>query len=257
MNNEKTNDQIEKPYKSKKKQDEMTFFEHLGELRKRVLYSVGYILLFFMVAWNFKNQISTWLAVPMLKYLPKGGKLAVTAPTEAFMMYVKISFIAGLFIAAPFIFHQLWKFISPALYKKEKRMVWPFVIGTTVCFLAGGAFGYYFAFPWACKFFIEIGLDYQQIITVNEYYSLATNVLLGIAIVFELPVLSYLLAKFGILTSRFLLKYFRYAIVLIFVVSAIITPTPDAVTQSMFAVPMIVLYLLSILIVKFVEPKDK
>ncbi len=235
---------------------EMTFFQHLGELRKRIFYALGFILVFFMVSWTFVEKIYTWLAQPVMKFLPEGQKLAYTSLTEPFMMYIKLSFISGLFLASPFVFHQLWLFISPALYKKEKKWVFPFVFFTTFFFLLGGAFGYYFIFPWACKFFLEIGEDFHAIITISEYFTLAFRVLLGIAVVFELPVLTFLLAKFGIVSARFLVKYFKYAVVLIFILAAIITPTPDMITQSMFAIPMLVLYLLSILIAKIAAPKN-
>ena len=235
---------------------EMTFFQHLGELRKRVFYALGFILVFFMVSWAFVEKIYIWLAQPVLQFLPEGQKLAFTSLTEPFMMYIKLAFISGLFLASPFVFHQLWLFISPALYKKEKKWVFPFVFFTTFFFLLGGAFGYYYIFPWACKFFLEIGEDFNAIITINEYFTLAFRVLLGIALVFEMPILTFLLAKIGILKARFLVKYFKYAVVLIFVIAAIITPTPDMITQSMFAIPMLVLYLLSILIAKIAAPKE-
>lgn len=239
-----------------KKQNEMTFFEHLGELRKRILYSVLFISIFFLASWSFVDKIYQWLAQPLLQFMPPGEKLAFTSLTEPFMMYIKLALISGLFFAAPFIFYQLWLFISPALYKKEKGLVFPFVFFTTVFFVLGGAFGYYFVFPWACRFFLEVGKDFKPIITIDQYFTLAFRVLLGIAVIFELPVLAFLLAKLKILTSRFLIKHFKYAIILIFIIAAIITPTPDAVTQCLFAVPMILLYLLSILIVKVVGPKD-
>jgi sec-independent protein translocase protein TatC len=235
---------------------EMTFFQHLGELRKRIFYALGFILVFFMVSWTFVEKIYTWLAQPVMKFLPEGQKLAYTSLTEPFMMYIKLSFISGLFLASPFVFHQLWLFISPALYKKEKKWVFPFVFFTTFFFVLGGAFGYYFIFPWACKFFLEIGKDFHAIITISEYFTLAFRVLLGIAVVFELPVLTFLLAKTGVVSARFLVKYFKYAVVLIFIIAAIITPTPDMITQSMFAIPMLVLYLLSILIAKIAAPKN-
>jgi len=234
----------------------MTFFQHLGELRKRIFYALGFVMVFFMVSWAFVKNIYIWLAQPVLQFLPEGQKLAFTALTEPFMMYIKLAFMSGLFLASPFVFYQLWLFISPALYKKEKKWVFPFVFFTTFFFLLGGAFGYYFIFPWACKFFLEIGEDFHAIITISEYFTLAFRVLLGIAVVFELPVLTFLLAKIGILNARFLVKYFKYAVVLIFVLAAIITPTPDMITQSMFAIPMLVLYLLSILIAKIAAPKD-
>jgi sec-independent protein translocase protein TatC len=239
-----------------KKADEMTFFEHLGELRKRIIYSAVFILVFFMAAWNFVDELYHWLSIPVLQFLPEGEKqLAYTALTEPFMMYIKLSFIAALFAAAPFIFHQFWLFISPALYKKERRLVFPFVFFTTLFFFLGGAFGYYYVFPWACRFFLKVGQDFKAIITIQQYFSLAFRVLLGIALIFELPVLVFMLARLGILTAKFLVKYFKYAIVLIFVIAAVITPTPDIITQSMFAGPMILLYLLSIGIARVVGPK--
>lgn len=241
---------------NKKKQNEMSFFEHLGELRKRIFYSVLFILVFFIAAWPFVDHVYRWLSQPVLKFLPAGESLAFTALTEPFMMYIKLSFITSLFAASPFVFHQMWLFISPALYKKEKRMVFPFVFFTTFFFFLGGAFGYYYVFPWACRFFLEVGKDFHAIITISEYFTLAFRVLIGIAVVFELPVLVFLLAKIGVLTAGFLIKYFKYAIVIIFIIAAIITPTPDMVTQSLFAIPMMLLYLLSIGIAKVVAPKE-
>jgi sec-independent protein translocase protein TatC len=252
---DKYTDTIEKE-KEKESHNQMSFFQHLGELRKRILISVGFILVFFVVSWSFVDKIYYWFSLPVLKLLPEGQKLAYTSLTEPFMMYIKLSFIAGLFISSPFIFHQLWLFISPALFKREKKMVFPFVFFTTLFFATGGAFGYFYVFPWACKFFLDVGKDFQAIITISEYFSLAFRVLIGIAVIFELPVLSFLLAKMGVLTSRFMIKNFKYAIVLIFIIAAVITPTPDIVTQSMFAGPMILLYLLSIAIAKVAAPKE-
>ncbi|MCK4889426.1 MAG: twin-arginine translocase subunit TatC [Candidatus Aminicenantes bacterium] len=236
---------------------DMSFFDHLGELRKRILYSFAFILIFFLVSWTFVDKLYHWFSIPVLQFLPAGEKLAFTSLTEPFMMYIKIAFISGAFISSPFIFYQLWAFITPGLYKNEKKMVIPFVFFTTFFFILGGAFGYYAIFPWACRFFLEVGSDFNAIITINEYFSLAFRVLLGISLIFELPVLSFLLAKMGIITSKFLIKHFKYAIVLIFVIAAVITPTPDIITQSMFAIPMMLLYLLSVLIVKIVGPKEE
>ncbi len=241
----------------KVKASDMSFFEHLGELRKRILLSFVFILVFFLISWTFVDKLYHWFSLPVLQFLPAGEKLAFTSLTEPFMMYIKIAFISGTFIASPFIFYQLWAFITPGLYKNEKVMVIPFVLSTTFFFIVGGAFGYYAVFPWACKFFLEVGSDFKAIITINDYFSLAFRVLLGISIIFELPVLSFLLAKMGIITSKFLLKNFKYAIVIIFIIAAVITPTPDIITQSMFAVPMMLLYLLSVLVAKVVNPIEK
>jgi len=235
---------------------DMSFFDHLGELRKRILISFAFIMVFFLVSWTFVDKLYHWFSIPVLQFLPAGEKLAFTSLTEPFMMYIKIAFISGAFISSPFIFYQLWAFITPGLYKNEKNMVIPFVFFTTFFFILGGAFGYYAIFPWACRFFLEVGSDFNAIITISDYFSLAFRVLLGISLIFELPVLSFLLAKMGIISSRFLIKHFKYAIVIIFIIAAVITPTPDIITQSMFAIPMMLLYLLSVLIVKIVGPKD-
>ncbi len=244
-----------------KKTDEMSFFEHLGELRKRIVWSLVIVFLFFMASWAVVGKLYHWLSLPVLKFLPPGtggeAKLAFTSLAEPFMMYIKVAFISSLFAASPFIFHQLWLFISPALFPKEKRWVFPFVFATTFFFLLGGAFGYFVVFPLACKFFLNIGSDFTAIITINDYFALVFRVLFGIAALFELPVLVFLLAKLRIVSARFLLRYFKYAIVAIFVLAAVITPTPDMITQTLFAVPMILLYLLSILIAKVVNPGEK
>ena len=233
----------------------MTFLEHLGELRKRILYSLLFIGVFFLVSWFFVKHTFNWLSLPVTKLLPAGEKLAFTSLTDPFMMYIKVAFISGIFVSCPLVFHQLWLFISPGLFKKEKKYVFPFVFFSSIFFIGGGLFGYYVVFPMAVKFFLEMGKDFQAILTVDKYFSLILRVLIGIGVVFELPVLSFLLAKMGVLNEMFLIKYFKYAIVLIFIIAAIITPTPDVITQSMFAIPMILLYLLSILIVKMARPK--
>jgi sec-independent protein translocase protein TatC len=243
---------------AKKKANEMSFFEHLGELRRRIICSFAIVLVFFLAAWAVVGKIYRWLSLPVLKFLPPGpggeAKLAFTSLAEPFMMYIKVAFIAALFAASPFIFHQLWLFISPALFPKERRWVLPFVLATTFFFVLGGAFGYFVVFPLACKFFLNVGKDFTAIITINDYFSLAFRVLFGIAAIFELPVLVFLLSRLRIVSARLLLRYFKYAIVAIFVIAAVITPTPDMITQTLFAVPMILLYLLSILIARLANP---
>lgn len=246
---------------TKRKADEMSFFEHLGELRRRIAWSLAFVFIFFLASWSVVGRLYHWLSLPVLKFLPPGpdgrAKLAFTSLSEPFMMYVKVAFISSLFAASPFIFHQLWLFIAPALFPREKRWVFPFVLATTLFFLLGGAFGYFIVFPLACKFFLNIGRDFTAIITIEDYFALAFRVLFGIAALFELPVLVFLLAKLRIVSARFLLRYFKYAIVIIFIIAAVITPTPDMITQTLFAVPMILLYLLSILIARLVNPREK
>ncbi len=240
-----------------KKPNEMTFLEHLGELRKRILVSILFLVVFFFVGWAISGRLYGWLSLPLLQFMPAGQKLAFTSLTDPFMMYLKVAFIFALFAASPFIFHQLWLFIAPALYPGERRWVVPFVIATTLFFLAGGAFGYFVVFPVACRFFLQVGRDFTPIITIGDYFSLAFRVLFGIAVVFELPVLIFLLAKLRLVSARFLWKYFRYAVVAIFILAAVVTPTPDMVTQVIFAVPMILLYLLGLFIAWLVNPGEK
>ncbi len=235
----------------------MTFLEHLEDLRKRLFYSFIAIFICIIPAWFFHKELYNILAHPVTQYLPEGTQLAFTKLTAPFMLYIKVSFLASLFLSAPFIFFQLWMFVAPGLYQKEKKYVIPFVLFTTVFFSAGALFGYFIVFPFACRFFLSMGSEFQAVITVDDYFSLALRVLLGIAIVFELPTLAFFLARMGILTARWMIKQFKYAVLMVFVIAAIITPTPDWMTQSIIAFPMLALYGLSILIALAFGKRDK
>ncbi|MBN2264496.1 MAG: twin-arginine translocase subunit TatC [Candidatus Aminicenantes bacterium] len=234
--------------KGRKSPDEMTFLEHLDDLRKRLFYSVVALIAGFIPGWIFSKEIYAILARPVTQYLPAGTKLAFTSLTAPFMLYVKVAFLASLFLMSPFVFLQLWYFVAPGLYQREKKYVIPFVMMTTFFFSLGAVFGYYVVFPWACRFFLTIASDFQPVITVDQYFGLVLKVLLGIALVFELPTLVFFLAKMGLLTAGWMIRNFKYAVLLVFVLAAVITPTPDIITQSIVAVPMLALYGLSILI---------
>ncbi|MBU1185345.1 MAG: twin-arginine translocase subunit TatC [Acidobacteria bacterium] len=234
--------------KAHKSPDEMTFLEHLEDLRKRLWFSFLAIIIGFVPAWVFSKDLYEILARPLTKYLPEGTTLVFTNLPDPFFVYIKISFIAALFVTSPFIFLQIWYFVAPGLFKKEKKYVIPFVIFTTIFFSTGAFFGYKVVFPFACRFFLQIGTDFTPMITVNQYFTLAIRILLGIAVVFELPTLVFFLARMGILTSRFMVKNFKYAVLIAFIIAAVITPTPDMITQSIIAIPMLGLYGLSILI---------
>jgi sec-independent protein translocase protein TatC len=236
------------PGKARKSPDEMTFLEHLEDLRKRLFYSFLALLVGFVPGWIFSKDLYRILARPVTQYLPEGTKLAFTTLTAPFMLYIKVAVLASVFLAAPVIFLQVWYFVAPGLYRKEKKYVVPFVLMTTFFFSVGAVFGYFVVFPWACRFFLQIGQDFQPVITVDQYFGLALKVLLGLALVFQLPTLVFFLAKMGVLTANWMIRNFKYAVLLVFVVAAVITPTPDVVTQSIVAVPMLVLYGLSILI---------
>jgi len=226
----------------------MTFLEHLEDLRKRLFYSFIAIIVAVIPAWMFSKDIYNILARPVTRFLPEGTKLAYTHLTAPFMLYIKVSFLAAIFFTAPFIFLQLWYFIAPGLYQKEKKYVYPFVIFTSFFFILGAMFGYFVAFPFACNFFLKLGSDFQPVITVDKYFSLALRLLLGIALVFEMPTLVFFLSRMGIISSRWMIKNFKYAVLFVFIIAAIITPSPDIINQSILAVPMLALYGLSILI---------
>jgi sec-independent protein translocase protein TatC len=224
----------------------MSFLEHLEELRKRLVISLLAILGAFLLCWNFADRIFAWISIPLSEFLPKGSKLVYTTLTEPFMLYMKMAFFAGIFLASPIIMLQLWLFISPGLYKRERRWAAPFIISATLFFVAGGYFGWKVILPGACDFFLKAGQQFTQMIKADEYFSFASKMILASGLVFETPILIFFLARLGLVTPAFLLQKLKYAIVLAFVIAAIVTPSPDMVNQSFLALPMILLYLLGI-----------
>jgi sec-independent protein translocase protein TatC len=234
--------------KAKKSPDEMTFLEHLEDLRKRIFYSFIAVVVVVIPAWLFSKDLYNILARPVTQYLPEGTKLAFTHLTAPFMLYIKVSFLTAIFFTSPFIFFQFWLFIAPGLYQRERKYVYPFVFFTTFFFILGALFGYFVAFPFACNFFLKMGSEFQPVITVDQYFSLALRLLIGIALVFEMPTLVFFLSRMGIITSRWMIKNFKYAVLVIFIIAAVITPSPDVINQSILAVPMLALYGLSVLI---------
>ena len=225
----------------------MGFFQHLEELRRRLTYSILAILVGFLAAWRWAPQLFDFLARPLRAVLPAGQNLAYTTLTEPFMMYFRVALLAGLLAASPVVLWQVWMFISPALYRREKRWVIPFVVFGAGFFLAGCAFSYYVAFPLVVRFLVDVGRPFQAVITINEYLSIATKLILALGICFQTPILVFFLARMGVVTERWLLAKFKYAVLIIFVISAVITPSADIATQCVFAVPMMLLYLLGVL----------
>jgi sec-independent protein translocase protein TatC len=243
--------------KAKKSPDEMTFLEHLEDLRKRLWYSFLAIFISLFPAYAFSKQVYELLARPLIQYLPEGEKLAVLRLPEAFMLYIKVSFLTAFFFVSPFVFYQTWLFVAPGLYKKEKKYVIPFVAFTSIFFLGGALFGYFIAYPFACRFFINMSSGFKTMFTANEYFGLTLKVLLGMGLVFELPVFIFFLSRMGLVTSRWMIKNFKYAVLAIFIVAAVITPTPDMMNQSILAIPMLALYGLGILIAFFFGKESK
>jgi len=224
----------------------MSFLDHLEELRRRLLISFIAVGVGFFTCWAFAERIFAELQKPLSQFLPPGDKLAYTRLTAPFFLYMKVAFFAGLFVAAPVILYQLWLFIAPGLYKKERRLAAPFIIFGSVFFIAGGYFGYRYLLPATCSFFVETGKQFKQMVTVDDYFSFASMIILATGLVFETPILIFFLARIGLVTPAFLIQKFKYAIVLSFVIAAIVTPTPDIVTQAALAVPMILLYLIGV-----------
>ncbi len=224
----------------------MGFFDHLEELRKRLVVSIIAVFASFLAAWSWAPELFEFLARPIRRALPPGQNLAYTTLTEPFLMYFRVALLAGTLIASPILLWQVWLFISPALYRREKKWILPFVGFGALFFLSGCAFAYYEAFPLVVGFLVGMGKDFQPVITINEYVSLATKLILGLGLCFEMPILVFFLARLGIVSERWLLAKFKYAVLIIFIIAAVITPTPDIATQCVFAFPMIGLYLLGV-----------
>ncbi len=227
----------------------MSFLDHLDELRKRLVRTVLGILAGFLIAFAFIKYIFEFIMLPLQQVLPEGGKLVYTEPAEAFFLYMKIAALAGLVLATPFTLTQVWLFISPGLFRHEKRFAIPFVVFSTMFFIVGALFSHYAVFPLAWKFFAGFSTDYMEFLPkIGPVFSLYVKMLLAMGIVFQLPTLIFFLARLGLVTPKFLIKNTKYAILIIFIIAAILTPSADPVTQTAMAVPMIMLYGLSILI---------
>jgi len=221
---------------------DMPFLDHLEELRFRLIKSIGTILLFSIVAFVFSEHILSFLSRPV-------EKMYFMAPTEAFMVQVKVSFLVGIIAAAPVVLYQLWMFVLPGLYDREVKMVIPIVIASTVFFYTGGAFCFFYVIPIAMNFLMNFGGEsIEPLISIKEYFVFVTRMILAFSIVFELPVVSFFLGRIGILSHKFLARGRRYALILILITSAVITP-PDIFSQVALSVPLYFLYELSILIV--------
>lgn len=226
----------------------MSFLEHLEELRTRLVRCLLSLVVGFAVCWGFHEQIFRVLTRPLRQADPN-VQFIYTSPTEAFMLYMKMAFFVGIFVAAPYILYQIWAFVSPGLYPHEKAYAIPFILFGSLFFAGGAAFGHLFLFPATFRFLGEFaGTEMKFMPRVGEYYSFYSWFLLGLGLVFQLPVLIFILSRIGLVTAGFLMRKFKYAVLVAFIVSAVITPTPDVVTQSLLALPMLGLYLLGIMV---------
>jgi sec-independent protein translocase protein TatC len=238
----------------------MSLIEHLEELRRRLIWSLVWVAAGFLACYHYSELIFNYMQKPVVQALQANKldtSLVYTNPTEPFNLYLKVGLVAGLFAASPFVLYQVWLFISPGLYRNEKRYVIPFMFSTVGLFLSGGFFGYKLVYPAALTFLIEQGKAFKPMITVTEYTSLFMTIILGLGLIFEMPILIFFLALMGVVSAKWLWRNLRYSILGIFIVAAILTPTTDILNMCIFAAPMIALYVLSIGIAWFVHPSRR
>jgi sec-independent protein translocase protein TatC len=224
----------------------MTFLEHLDELRRRITHAVVALLVGFFVAFAFIERIWLFVFARLTADIP-GGQLIYTEPGEAFFLYIKIAAIAGLLISSPYVMWQVWLFIAPGLYANEKKLAIPFALFASALFISGAAFSHYILFPLAWRFFAGFSNDFLAFTPrVEPVFSLYVKLVLALGLVFQMPMLMFVLAKLGLVTARFLLRNFKYAVLIIFITAAIVTPDGSMVVQVVMAAPMIGLYIISI-----------
>jgi sec-independent protein translocase protein TatC len=228
----------------------MSFFGHLIELRKRLIYSVAAVLVGTVVGLALSERAIGLITVPMmdaLRAVHMEDRLYYTSPTGAINIIIKVGLYLGFVVASPVILYQVWLFIAPGLYKHERKAATVFLVSSVSLFLTGIAFCYFILLPYTLRFLIGFNLPYfTPLISINEYWDLVLILMLGMGLIFQTPILVFFLALFGIVTPGFMLRNFRYAILIIAIVAAVVTPTPDALTMLVFMTPMIALYGLSI-----------
>ncbi len=238
-------------------EDKMPFTSHLEELRDRLIKIMVAAFIGFIVSYAFKEWLFKIITKPLAGVLPPNSFMIYTGMPEAFFIYMKIAFFASLFLTSPYILYQIWKFISPGLYPGEKKYVLPFVLSSTFLFTGGVLFGYFLVLPPAFAFFVSFSTDFlKPMFSFKEYLSLTLKFLLGFGVSFELPVFIFFMTKIGIVNPRMLAKQRRYAILLIFIAAAVLTPSPDAITQILMALPLMVLYEIGIVVSKLAVKKS-
>jgi sec-independent protein translocase protein TatC len=230
---------------------------HIADLRKRLIISTLTVVAMFFVCFTFYEPILNWMMVPIEAVLPKNSQMVAVEIQETFFTALKVAFFSGFIISLPVIFWQLWLFLAPGLYDHEKKLVVPFVFFATLMFLIGSSFAYYVVVPFGFEFLVNFGSAVVTVLpSIGKYVGFFTKLLFGFGIAFELPVITFFLAKIGLVDDKTLKDFFRYAVVIIFVVSALLTP-PDVLTQFLMAGPLILLYGLSIYIAKVFNPAAK
>ncbi len=233
----------------------MSLMEHLDELRKRIVRSAIFLGLGFVAAWCFRDRLVDFIQAP-LKH--DGHSLNMIHPMDGMNLYIHVALVGGVILASPFILYQVWLFIAPGLYQKERRFVVPFMAATVGLFLTGAYFGYFWVLPSAVHIMLDdFGKKFTAVISIEEYTGFFLSIILGLGISFELPILIFFLALFGIVSPRFLWKNFRYAILAIFLVAGVICPMPDPVSMCIYATPLLALYLIGIAVAWWVHPSRR
>ncbi len=224
----------------------MSFLEHLDELRSRLFRIAIVFVVLLAASWAVSDRILAFLMKPIREHLMGDGDIIFIALTEPFMVYMKASAIAALFLSAPYILWQFWGFVAPGLYKKERRAGAVFIVLGTLFFVAGGAFGYYVALPITARWLLALGTQFKAQLTLQSAFDFESRMLLGAGLVFEMPIVILVLSRFGIVTPAFLMRHFRIAVMVIAIGAAVITPSGDALSMAVFTLPMIGLYLLGV-----------
>jgi sec-independent protein translocase protein TatC len=233
----------------------MSLMEHLDELRRRIVRAAIFLGLGFVAAWTIRDRLVDFIQAP-LKH--DGKSLNMIHPMDGMNLAIHVSLVAGLILASPFILYQVWLFIAPGLYQKERKFVVPFMAATVGLFLAGAYFGYYWVLPGAVHILLDVfGGKFTAVISIEEYTGFFLSIILGLGIAFELPILIFFLAMFGIVSPRFLWKNFRYAILAVFLIAGIICPMPDPVSMCVYALPLLALYVLGIGVAWWVHPSRR
>jgi sec-independent protein translocase protein TatC len=225
----------------------MSFLDHLEELRQRLIWAVASIGVGFAITFPFVKAIFDFILRPMQRLLPIGQTLIYTDPSEAFTLEIKIALITGLIVASPMVFAQLWLFVAPGLYSHEKKWALPFVTMSSVCFVAGAAFSHYVVFPTVWGFFVSFKTDYLTFMPrVEPAFSMYLRLILALGITFQLPTLVLFLARMGVITPRFMIKNLKFAVLLIVIASAVLSPDGGGVGMVAMGGPVILLYILSV-----------
>src|SRR5436190_6495865 len=252
--------ELEAPETDSEQMPSMSFLEHLEELRTRIFHALVAIAAGMGLCWFYHEQLFAFIQKPILDVLKHYGieKLVFLTPTEPFNLYLKVSALAGIFVTSPYVLYQVWLFISPGLYRKEKKYAIPFMVSTIFLFVAGGYFGYRVVYPAALDFLVgKMGTQFTPLINIHEYTDLFLTVILGLGLVFEMPILIFFLALMGVVSAGWMWRNIRYAILVIFIIAGALAPSPDISSMVVFAMPMLVLYFLSIGVAWFVHPTQR